>query len=214
MRREARILEGPGVTAIVRGNDPKRFREKLERALTQGARGVISIGIAGGLNPALRTGDVVIASAVATAGQRIETDPAWRRRLTMLLPRAGTAMIATAEDIALTPGAKATLFRTTGADAIDLESGIAAELARAHGLPFAVLRVISDETAIGLPAAAAVVLDAAGEVDIAALCLSLVMHPAQLPALMRAASDSRAALRELLRCRDLVGHGLAGPDLG
>ena len=40
--------------------------------------------------------------------------------------------------------AKAALRATTGADAVDMESHIAARYAEQHSLPFAALRVISD----------------------------------------------------------------------
>ncbi len=214
MGREARILGRYGVTSVVRGSDARAFRAKLERAIAQGARGIISIGIAGALNPILRTGDILIGGAVATPGGFFDTDTAWQERLRARFPIAKTAIIAGAERIALRREAKAALFEATKADAVDLESGIAAELARAHAVPFAILRVVSDEAATALPAAAEVALDSEGRVKFAALCGSILARPAQLPQLMRAAGDSRAALKALLRCLDFVGRGLAGPDLG
>ncbi len=210
MGREARILGRYGVTSVVRGSDARAFRAKLERAIAQGARGIISIGIAGALNPILRTGDILIGGAVATPGGFFDTEERLRARF----PIAKTAIIAGAERIALRREAKAALFEATKADAVDLESGIAAELARAHAVPFAILRVVSDEAATALPAAAEVALDSEGRVKFAALCGSILARPAQLPQLMQAAGDSRAALKALLRCLDFVGRGLAGPDLG
>ena len=63
-------------------------------------------------------------------------------------------------------------------------------LARAHALPFAVLRVISDEAGTALPEAVEVALDGEGGVNLGRVIRSLIARPHQLPALVRAASDS------------------------
>ena len=214
LRREARIARGPCVVAIAAGSHAKPLREKFDQAVARGVRGVISFGIAAALAPELHTGDIVIGSAVVTPRGRITCDPAWRERLVARLPSAKLALVAGSDALLMGRIAKAALFAETGAMAADMESGQVSRLALARNLPFACLRVISDGATQELPPAAAVALNADGGVDVLAVCRSIWAEPAQLNALMRAASDSRAALKTLLRCLDLVGRGLAGPDLG
>jgi adenosylhomocysteine nucleosidase len=214
LRREARMARAPGVVAIAAGGHAKSLREKFDQAVARGVKGVISFGIAAALSPELHTGDIVIGAAVVTPRGRITTDPAWRERLSARLPTAKLSLVAGTDTLLMGRNSKAALFAETGADAADMESGSVSRLALARNLPFACLRVISDDALQELPPAAAVALNADGRVDLLAVCRSLRAEPNQLSALMRAARDSRKALGVLLRCRDLVGRGLAGPDLG
>jgi adenosylhomocysteine nucleosidase len=92
---------------------------------------------------------------------------------------------------------KRDLFRTTGAAAIDLESGAVAAVAERAGLGFAVLRAVCDPADAGLPPAALAALDASGRVSVWNVAQSLLREPGQLPALIalgRAAKVARAAL--------------------
>ena len=214
LKREARIARGAGVVAIATGGHAKSLREKFDQAVVRGVRGAISFGIAAALSPDLHTGDIVIGTAVVTSRGRITTDTAWRQRLSARLPMAKLALVAGADSVLMGRDAKAALFAETGADAADMESGPTSRLALARNLPFACLRVISDEASQAFPPAAAVALNRDGGVNLSAVCRSIWAEPHQLAALMQAAKDSRAALKSLLRCLDLVGRGLAGPDLG
>ena len=81
-------------------------------------------------------------------------------------------------------------------------------------IPFAALRIISDEAAEALPPAAVVAMCADGSVDIGALIGSLIAKPMQIPALMRTAQNAEIAFKTLLRCRSALGPRLAFPDLG
>src|SRR6185503_1216841 len=67
---EARLAAGPGVITVMAGGDPIRLRAMLSARVQPDCRAVISIGIAGGLDPALVPGDVIVATGVAAAGRR------------------------------------------------------------------------------------------------------------------------------------------------
>ena len=65
LAQESRIAAGPGVSHVVcSGSDPARLRNQLSGLDSTGLRAVISFGIAGGLDPSLHPGDVVVATAV------------------------------------------------------------------------------------------------------------------------------------------------------
>lgn len=210
MEREARIAAGAGVTTVV-GGSSGRLRERLEGALA-GARGVISIGIAGALSPQLRPGDLIVAAAVLARGKRFAADGEWSARLVAQLPGAMLAPIAGTNALIATAAEKARLFDATGAHAADMESHIAAEIAQSRGLPFAGLRIVADAATSDLPACASVALTPEGKVSLAAVLGSVVRRPGQIPQIVRMARESNTAFAALLRCRALLGDRLLGPD--
>ena len=60
--QEARIAAGPGMIVICSSSDPQQLRELLATLDPTTFRGVISFGVAGGLDPSLKSGDVVVAT--------------------------------------------------------------------------------------------------------------------------------------------------------
>ena len=111
----------------------------------------------------------------------------------------GGQIVATAE-------AKAALHALTGAIAIDLESAAVARVARQHGLPFAVLRVICDPASRDLPRAALVALDAAGRIGAWRVGAAVLARPWQIPALIRLAADAARARHTLVTRVQALGR--------
>src|SRR6202040_2805370 len=68
--QEARIAAGPGMTVICSSSDPQQLRALLTVFDPSTIRGVISFGVAGGLDPTLRSGDVVVATEVLAGDTR------------------------------------------------------------------------------------------------------------------------------------------------
>ena len=79
LAREAAIAAGPGVRALAAGGP--RLPALIEAAIADGAAGILSFGIAGGLDPTLPPGTAILAAAVVAGGERWAADPAWRDRL-------------------------------------------------------------------------------------------------------------------------------------
>ena len=129
------------------------------------------------------------------------------------LPHAHQGPVAASDTILENRERKAALYAATGALAVDMESAAAARFAQARHLPFAVLRVISDDARHVLPPAALVAMKPDGGIALGRVLASLLRHPLQVPGLIRTARTSNKAFRELLRCRGLCGVGLAGLDL-
>jgi adenosylhomocysteine nucleosidase len=198
---EARIASGSGVVAVAGGGDPARLALLVQAAMARGIRAVISFGIAGGLRPGLRAGSVVIARAVDDGETRLEAAPAWVERLARTLPHAHIADLAGVDAAVCGTADKADLRRRTGADAVDMESHVAARLAALHGLPFAALRVVADPAERALPPAALAGMRHDGSTDVGAVLRSLGRRPGQLPGLIRTALDARAAFRGLASSR-------------
>src|ERR1700693_4935939 len=68
--QEARIAAGPGMTVICSSSDPQQLRALLTVFDPSTIRGVISFGVAGGLDPTLKSGDVVVATEVISGDAR------------------------------------------------------------------------------------------------------------------------------------------------
>lgn len=201
---EARIAQSHGA-AVVYGQDRCKYRDDLHRHARNGAAGFLSFGVAGGLSPDLRPGDVVIASSVVTAAGRSKACPDWTAALRRLIPHAHHVPVFGAGTPIMSVAEKQSLWIETGAGAVDMESGPAAEAAREYGLPFAVLRVILDPSGRALPPSALAGARSDGTTDVKAVISSLLRRPQDLGGLMRLAQDNRKANDALLRSRQALG---------
>lgn len=202
MVSEARLLKGVECAVISGGGDVEATRRKIDSLIAGGATHLVSFGIAGALDPSLQPGDLLLATQVVMPdGAVVETDATWREQIAAKIDSARLASIAGASAAVATAVAKASLFRSSGAAAIDMESHHVATAAQHHKLPFIVIRAIADTAVDELPPAALVGLNKEGRPAIGAVLLSLIRNPFQLPALLRLAGRSNIALKALLRCR-------------
>ena len=206
---ETRIARGAGVAVLAGGGDPTRLAALIEDDIRDGVSALISFGIAGGLEPGLTPGTILIARGVYDGSTHLTADPAWVDGLARALPRARIAEIAGVDAPVCDVRSKAELHAHTGAQAVDMESHIVARLATRHRLPFAVLRVVSDPAERALPPAALAGMRPDGTTDIGAVLLSLGREPRQLPGLIRTALDFRAALQGLDASRRSLSRHLA-----
>lgn len=206
--QEARIAAGPGMTVICSSSDPKQLRALLAGFDPATIRGVISFGVAGGLDPALKPGDVVVATEVMAGARRWETTEALSAEL---IAGAGlghrTAVrggLAGVEKVIGTQVGKAALRSETGAAAVDMESHIAAEYAAEAGVPFAALRVISDPASRALPELASKAIKPNGDIDLRTVLRGIARNPSTIRALVSTGRDFNRALRSLRGCRSFM----------
>jgi adenosylhomocysteine nucleosidase len=211
LRREARLMAGPGVTVIAGGGDAARLERDLD-ALAGSATAILSSGLAGALDPELRIGDVVIGGEQpGTASLRASI--ALRHKLGSLVQEAHAGLVLGSDTPIANAGEKAALHRTIGALAADMESHVAARVAARHSLPFAAVRVISDAADATLPPAALVGMRPDGGIAIGAILASLARNPGQIPALIRTARDAEKAFGALGRLHDMLrGFGIGRLD--
>jgi adenosylhomocysteine nucleosidase len=131
-------------------------------------------------------------------GENFAVDETWRRRVESMLvatgQRAESGVMLGAGAAAASPARKAALFQATGALAVDLESHLVARVAAAGKRPFLVLRAVADPASRSLPPAAVNGLDESGAPALGRVLVSVLREPAQIPALIRLAGDTRRAL--------------------
>jgi adenosylhomocysteine nucleosidase len=199
---EARVAERFGYPVLIGGGTPAGAADAAYRLVEQGANALVSFGFAGGLDPALRAGSLVIPASILCEGRVYAAEPSLADRFGGLTGHCLIAGTSAATDATT----KRQLHAATQAHAIDLESGSVARIAEDHGLPFVAVRAISDSADRDLPPAALLALDRRGRIDIIRVLASLLRQPAQLPALLSLASDAARARRALL---GLTGRSLS-----
>jgi adenosylhomocysteine nucleosidase len=213
LRAEARCLDGQGVVVACSGARPERARAEAARLLAEGAAGLVSFGLAGGLAPASAAGDLMLPCAVVLPdGLRIATDPAWRGRLAAALGAAGMAwsegVLAGSDRLVASPAAKVALCAASGACAVDMESHAVATAAAAVGAPLLVIRAIADPSHRTIPRAAQQALGPEGQLRPGAVLRGLLRRPQDLAALL---SLGRCSGRGFATLRRVAA--LAPPDL-
>lgn len=195
LQAEARLVRPLGWGIAIGGGSSAGAEAAARSAVASGAAELVSFGLAGGLDPALAPGTLLVPHTVVTAGRRIFTDPTLSRRLGG--PTAHCLL--GAGEIVVDAGGKRRLLAETGAAAVDLESGAVAQVAQEHGLPFAVLRAVCDPAWRTLPPAALWALNGQGAISLGRVLYAVLADLGQIPDLLALGRDAAAARRSLRR---------------
>jgi hopanoid-associated phosphorylase len=195
---EARIARAAGFQVIVGAGDPGRTAA-LVRDAVRDAKCLISFGVAGGLAPHMRPGDVILSSEVIDDDRRWSPGDAFQRQVADMAREIGAidgpvlgwrTIIANEQD-------KAKAWRQTGAIAVDMESAIVARAAAAASIPFLVLRTVADSPTRALPPAALIPLTKEGTPAFGRVLREVLRRPRQIGALFGLALETRQALTAL-----------------
>lgn len=192
---EARLFRrGWGRDAPATHAAPGRHAADAALALhAGGAAALLSFGTAGGLDPALRPGTLVMATAVMGTSSRFRL-PAPHELGAALGAVTGAVLTV---DAPLATAAAKTRARETGAVAVDMESARVAEVGARLGLPVLVVRAVTDPAGRRLPGFAAEAVDEAGRLRPWRIARALLTTPGDWPATARAAGDGRRAATAL-----------------
>jgi len=178
---------GRGSDAIlITGIGQQNARSAVGKALARGShRRVFTCGFAGGLNPGLAIGDVVF-----------ETNDT-SLQVKLAVAGAKPAKFFCAARIAVTATEKSELRRTTGADAVEMESEAIHTLCRERGIPCVTVRVISDMANEDLPLDFNQLARPDLSLDYRKLAWAIAKSPGKIPALLRLQRNSRLAATRL-----------------
>jgi len=188
MAFEAQLLRRDRAVIRCAGLSRRAAQTAAQALVGQGVSALMSFGIAGGLDPAAPTGMTVI-----------DGNGLWAARLCGHFPFASLGKLANAESVITTPSDKAALLAATGALAVDMESAGVAEIAAAHGLPFIAVRVVADTAHDTLPPVATAAATIDGRVRMLACIAGALMHPSQIPDLIRLGRRTAVATAVLRR---------------
>ncbi len=206
---EARVARQAGFQAVVGAGDPARTAALVAAAARQ-ATCLVSFGIAGGLAPHLRPGDVILSTEIIAEGRRWRGEPRFADAIADLARRLGASAgpVLGARAILAAERDKRLAWRDTGALAVDLESAVVAAAAEAAGIPFLALRTIADPATRALPPAALIPLTPDGTPDLRRVAVEMLRRPQQIGALLGLARETRRALGALAGPAHALGLAL------
>ena len=192
-----------GALVIASGMGRAAAAAGARRLVKEGAGALMSWGLAGGLDPALAAGTIVLPSEVVSSdGAVFATASAWRDQLLRAVAASQAVCggrLLTCRELLGSPADKASAWRRMSAVAVDMESLAIAEIAAENRLPFLAVRAVVDTAADSLPPG---LMAAAREGDrkrLAPLLGALVRAPGELPDFIRLFRRYRAASRALAR---------------
>ena len=197
------------VVCVAGGGDQVALGRRL-RAAAEGAAGIVSFGMAGALVDGLAIGDWVVADRLHGALE-LACDPAWTAALAARLPGARVGGFFADGRMIDTVAEKLALGVAHEALAVDMESHVAGAVAAERGLPFAIVRCVSDGARHLLPHAITVSMRPDGGVDGMAMMKSLAARPWQAADVARTAAGFARAMRALKAGVTAIGPGMALP---
>jgi len=210
---EAQIALNIGGTKACCGQVPV-IADIVASALTTKWSGILSFGLAGGLDPRLRAGSIVIATDIIGKNVHFRTDPEWRAGLLRLFPGAVQSALLSGDRVYVDPDGKLHAFRSSGAAVADMESHVAASYAAEKGIPFAALRIVADPAHRFVPQSALAGVCMDGRIDPLAVLRGLAHRPREALAIAMLACDVWIARAALIKAQRQLGKNLGIPPLG
>ena len=173
------------VTGMGRKNSERMLAQRLE---TSRPNLVLTCGFAGALDPKLEIGDVLF-----------EADPQGGLAEKLKASGAAPAKFCCALRVATTALEKAALRQNTGADAVEMESGVIREICRGKNIPSATIRVISDTANQDLPLDFNRLMTSKQTISFPKLAFALARAPGKIPKLLELQRNTRLAAHELAK---------------
>lgn len=184
------------VVVEVSGMGRGRCAESVHRLIDHGTKWIVCAGYAAALDEKARVGDVVVADCVGlcgSAGDRIQCS----RSLRSAVPPSGTlgytvwrSDMVTSDSMVLRASDKQGIYHRTGAAALDMEAYAAAEACDIRGVPFLVVKGVSDTADQDLPDEVEAL---AGPASLANRLGIIVSRPGLWPQLWRLRNNSLKA---------------------
>jgi len=177
----------PGVQTAVLGMGREASEEGIaSRLQEQRFEAVLTCGFAGGLNPALRQGQVLYSA-----------DPGFALEPALREAGALPGRFLCSPSVLATTRAKLEAYHRTTADAVEMESEWIRTCCRKSGVPSATLRVILDEAEADLPLDFNTIMSPGQKISPTKLARALLRDPGLAGALWRFGKESRRAAESL-----------------
>ncbi|MDD2725177.1 MAG: phosphorylase [Methylovulum sp.] len=183
------------------GTGHKNAQSAAELLIAKGVTQLISWGCAAALDASLKSGDLTLADTlVGSDDMEIAINTDWHRYSKGLLSQSlavHTGRLAESLSIVSSSKEKQQLQAITGAIALDMESVAVARIAQRNAVPFLAIRAIVDPVTMDLPHAIEYAANGQGDIVLSRLLLFLMLHPLELPGLIKLGWQFNAAKKTL-----------------
>ncbi len=202
-----RLQDGTDLLCARSGMGTQNAFSAARWLIGQGVAALAVLGVSGGLDPGLRSGDLIVGQKVLEESAR-GSYCVWEGSSGLDLARgalvakgvpAHIGTVITVPRPSLSAESKESIFRQTHALAVDMESSAVARTATETDLPFFLLRAICDTADRGVPEDLFSCLDQNGKVRLPILLRRLWSRPSLVAELLHARNGFVAALKGLRR---------------
>lgn len=196
------IVSAEKVQIGVSGANAARAEKIAADFCERDASVILSIGVSGGLDPALNPGDLVFGDKIIADDGSVWASDLYLSSVLRDEINERSAFVGAlfgSNQIIESAAKKAALFQNHNCLAVDMESHGAAKAASRAGTPFLVIRAIADPADRALPPAAINAVAPDGSTRIIKTLGAALRDPKQFPALMKLGADSAAATKTLRR---------------
>jgi adenosylhomocysteine nucleosidase len=195
---EGEIGGSPAILAVSGIGEERAYKTAKEiLGRFPDARAYVSVGLSASLVPELSPGDIVVATEIVNAaspGNTYPCDPGLIHAVSKIKFRTGR--FAAASKTVTTSLEKKEIARSSGAIALDMESGGAARGSIEAGVPFFSIRAISDGLDEDLPVDFNILMRD-GKMRWGRFMVYFMTHPAKIKPLMMLGRNSRLARERL-----------------
>jgi nucleoside phosphorylase len=179
----------PGVVVAATGDGPLRAARSVSALFARHRPSLlIGAGVAGGLTGDLGTGDLLVAHRVLDGQGEVTPwpDPV-RVVYAAAKPGVRQGTILSVESPLVTAADKAAAAASAGPPpaAVDMESAAWARTAAAQGVPYLIVRIVTDTAEEELPGYLSRCMDSEGGIRRSSVALSALAHPRSIPTLRR-----------------------------
>jgi nucleoside phosphorylase len=182
----------PGVVLAATGDGPLRAARAVSALFARHRPSLlIGAGVAGGLTADLGTGDLLVAHRVLDAQGEVRPGPdPVRVAYAAAKPGVRQGTLLSVESPLVTAADKAAAAAATGLVgpppvAVDMESAAWARTAAAQGVPYLIVRIVTDTAEEELPGYLSRCMDSEGGIRRSSVALSALAHPRSIPTLRR-----------------------------
>ncbi len=197
------------VAVVQSGIGTENARHAASMLIEGGAVRLGSSGVAGGLDPALKSGDVVVATTVLSprrGGSAYITrcDESLSDAIAQRLQAQGIEVkrgpVFSSPDALCSVEEKRRLFRETGALVVDMEAAGVAGVALGFGASMLAIKVVCDEADTAIPEELADALRTDGSINIMKIFKSVLRQPSLSRRLISMDREFNAATTSLEKC--------------
>jgi len=201
-------IAGAQICVVLTGMGKENAGQAMRAAFDAPADLCISAGLAGGLKPTHRVGEILVARQVAAGrqGPVVRSDEALR---TTAADHGASVVDSFLSSDRLIRVSAEKRSLAAFADAVEMESYAVLSAAGARGVPAVAIRAISDPWDMDLSYDFERIVDAQGRLQITGLIGQILRRPHRLPALIRLGRQSRRAAARLAQFLDAFVGSLA-----